>query len=112
MMNDEFGDITGAWDYGALPANVVVGRGCWFERKDSFGTFRSAQQPGLVIGDRVRVYTWATFNVEPSGVVEKVGSAVNLDEHRVKGDLERFKSFIENRGNESGSWRGDIPAGS
>jgi acetyltransferase-like isoleucine patch superfamily enzyme len=69
-MNDEFGDITGTWDYGALPANVLVGRDCWFERKDSFGAFRSVQQPGLVIGDRVRVYTWATFNVEPSGVVE------------------------------------------
>ena len=49
---------------------------------------------------------------EPSGIVEKVGSAVNLDEHRVKGDLERFKAFIESRGSESGAWRGDVPAGS
>jgi acetyltransferase-like isoleucine patch superfamily enzyme len=24
----------------------------------------------LIIGDRVRVYTWTTFNVEPSGLVE------------------------------------------
>ena len=45
---------------------------------------------------------------EPSGIVEKVGSAVNLDEHRVKGDLARFKEFIEARGQESGSWRGDV----
>jgi hypothetical protein len=28
--------------------------------------------------------------------------------HRVKGDLERFKSFIEGRGNETGAWRGDV----
>ena len=49
---------------------------------------------------------------EPSGVVEKVGSAVNLDDHRVKGDLGRFKEFIEARGHESGAWRGDVPAGS
>lgn len=47
---------------------------------------------------------------EPSGIVEKVGSAVNLDEHRVKGDLERFKTFIESRGHESGAWRGDVQA--
>ncbi len=49
---------------------------------------------------------------EPTGVAEKVGSAVNIDEHRVKGDLERFKEFIEARGHESGAWRGDVPAGS
>jgi hypothetical protein len=26
----------------------------------------------------------------------------------VKGDLRRFKSFIEERGAETGAWRGDI----
>lgn len=44
----------------------------------------------------------------PSDLVEKIGSAVNLDEHRVKGDLERFKEFIESRGHETGAWRGDV----
>ncbi|MBM3499913.1 MAG: acyltransferase [Armatimonadetes bacterium] len=68
-MDEDFGPITGAWDYGSLPPNVVVGEGCWLERRDSFDRFRSHQQPGLVMGDRVRVYTWTTFNVEPSGVV-------------------------------------------
>jgi acetyltransferase-like isoleucine patch superfamily enzyme len=68
-MNEDTDAITGAWDYGSLPANVVVGEGCWLERRDSFGRFRSTQQPGLVIGDRVRVYTWTTFNVEPSGIM-------------------------------------------
>lgn len=70
MNNDEQAEITGGWDYGRLPENVHVGRDCWLERKDSFGLFRSEQQPGLVIGDRVKVYTWATFNVEPAGYVE------------------------------------------
>jgi hypothetical protein len=27
---------------------------------------------------------------------------------RVEGDLERFKEFIENRGQETGAWRGTI----
>jgi hypothetical protein len=27
---------------------------------------------------------------------------------RVKGDLERFKEFIEGRGRETGAWRGEI----
>lgn len=45
---------------------------------------------------------------QPSDLVEKVGSAVNVDNRRVKGDLERFKEFIESRGHETGAWRGDI----
>jgi acetyltransferase-like isoleucine patch superfamily enzyme len=47
-----------------------VGRDCFFERRDSFGRFRSERLPGLVLGDRVRVYTWTTFNVEPTGLIE------------------------------------------
>lgn len=72
-MTSEIGDITGTWDYSRLPDNVRIGEGCWFERKGSFGLFRSKQNPGLEIGDRVRVYTWTTFNVEPSGSV-KIGA--------------------------------------
>ena len=63
-------DITGAWDYGSLPPNVRVGQGCWFERRDSFVRFRSQNDPGLVLGNRVRVFTWTTFNVEPTGYIE------------------------------------------
>ena len=68
-----FGELTGAWDYSELPPNVHLGRDCWLERKESFGRFRSERSPGLVLGDRVRVYSWTTFNVEPTGFVE-VGS--------------------------------------
>jgi hypothetical protein len=28
----------------------------------------------------------------------------------VKGDLERFKEFIESRGSETGAWRGEVEA--
>lgn len=62
--------ITGAWDYGSAPANVVIGAGCFIERKDSFSRFRSQQQPGLVLGADVTVYTWTEFNIDPGGVVE------------------------------------------
>ena len=61
------GPLTGKWDYASLPPNVRLGRDCYLERRDAFGRFRSQQQPGLVIGDRVRILTWTTFNVEPSG---------------------------------------------
>jgi acetyltransferase-like isoleucine patch superfamily enzyme len=61
--------VTGEWDYGALPDNVRLGRDCWIERPQSFERFRSNRDPGLELGDRVRVYGWTVFNVEPSGAV-------------------------------------------
>jgi acetyltransferase-like isoleucine patch superfamily enzyme len=66
----DIGEITGDWPYDELPVNIRVGRDCWFERRESFGRFRSEQSPGLVLGDRVRIYTWTTFNIEPTGALE------------------------------------------
>jgi uncharacterized membrane protein len=48
------------------------------------------------------------MDVEPEGVVEAVGTALGVAERRVKGDMERFKEFIESRGQETGAWRGEI----
>jgi len=45
---------------------------------------------------------------EPSGLTEKAGSALGVDDHQVKVDAKRFKEFIEHRGTETGSWRGDV----
>jgi uncharacterized membrane protein len=45
---------------------------------------------------------------EPEGISEKVGAAVGTDDRRVRGDLERFKEMIENRGSETGGWRGEV----
>ena len=56
---------------------------------------------------RVRV----SFDYEPQGVVESLGSAVGQDERRVKGDLERFKEFVESRGAPTGAWRGTVQQG-
>jgi uncharacterized membrane protein len=48
------------------------------------------------------------MDAEPEGVVESVGTALGFLDRRVKGDLERFKEFIEGRGTETGAWRGDV----
>jgi len=45
---------------------------------------------------------------DPQGFVENVGDAVGIVTQRVEGDLERFKSYIESRGRETGAWRGTI----
>ena len=44
----------------------------------------------------------------PQGVVEKAGDAMGLITQRVEGDLKRFKTYIESRGQETGAWRGSI----
>ena len=62
------------------------------------------------IGDeRTRIRLAMTYT--PEGPFERAGSAVGLDNRRVRGDLERFKDLIERRGAESGGWRGEIKAG-
>ena len=45
---------------------------------------------------------------DPEGFVEKTGDALGFVSGRIEGDLERFKDFIENRGQETGSWRGNV----
>lgn len=44
----------------------------------------------------------------PSGLLEKAGAVLGVDDHRVKADLKRFKAFIEAQGTETGAWRGDV----
>ncbi|HXF71214.1 MAG TPA: SRPBCC family protein [Actinomycetota bacterium] len=44
----------------------------------------------------------------PDSVTTKVASAAGIVEARVRGDLERFKGFIEERGVETGGWRGEV----
>jgi len=60
--------------------------------------------------DDAKTRVMVQIDWEPSDLVEKVGSAINVDERRVKGDLARFKEFIESRGHETGAWRGDVDA--
>ena len=46
---------------------------------------------------------------EPEGMAENTGNMLGLVSRRVEGDLERFKSFIESRGQATGGWRGEVP---
>lgn len=55
---------------------------------------------------RTRVMLQMEF--EPDGPVEKVGDLLGVVRRRAKGDLERFKKFIEARGQETGAWRGEV----
>jgi uncharacterized membrane protein len=56
--------------------------------------------------DTTRVHLQMEYH--PDTLVEKVGTAVGSVQHRIEGDLERFKKFIETRGQETGAWRGEV----
>jgi len=51
------------------------------------------------------------MDYDPQGFVENAGDKTGLIKHRVKGDLDRFKTFIESRAVETGAWRGDVEPG-
>ena len=45
---------------------------------------------------------------EPEGVKEKIGGALGFDDRRVRQDLERLESLLDERGGrETGAWRGE-----
>jgi uncharacterized membrane protein len=70
------------------------------------------KQAGVVTFHRLddaRTRVTVQMDYEPEGLVEKAGSAMGVVGHRVKGDLHRFKDYIEQRGGvESGAWRGQV----
>ncbi|MEV5340365.1 SRPBCC family protein [Streptomyces sp. NPDC052676] len=49
-----------------------------------------------------------TMDVEPTGIAEKGADALGVIDRRVKGDLRRFKDYVESGGGQSGGWRGRI----
>lgn len=48
------------------------------------------------------------MDVEPEGVVDKIGDAVGVLDRQINDDLGRFREFIERRGQETGAWRGTV----
>jgi uncharacterized membrane protein len=61
--------------------------------------------------DPPRTKVTIMIDYEPTGAVELVGDALGVVRRRVQGDLVRFKELIEQRGIESGGWRGEIHSG-
>lgn len=82
-----------------VPDQKVTWRSTSGKRNDGSVSFEKIDD------QRTRVNVAITF--EPEGI-EKVAEALGLASARVKGDLNRFKSFIESQRQESGAWRGEI----
>ncbi|MGQ0775658.1 MAG: SRPBCC family protein [Pseudonocardiales bacterium] len=60
------------------------------------------------LGDTTTRVT-AQMDIDPEGFVENVADKLGILDRRVKGDMRRFKEFIESRGgHETGGWRGEV----
>jgi len=69
------------------------------------------KQAGVVTFHRIEdgvTRVMLQMDFEPEGVLEKAGDALGIVKRRITGDLERFKSFIEERGAPTGAWRGEV----
>ena len=58
-----------------------------------------------------RTVVHLALEYEPEGLLEQAGDKLGIVERQVRSDLERFKKLIEERGVESGGWRGGVNEG-
>jgi uncharacterized membrane protein len=81
------------------------------DERVAWTTMDGPKQAGVVTFHKLdpsRTKVMLQLDFEPEGIVEQAGDKLGIVKSRVHGDLERFKTFIEKRGAETGAWRGDI----
>jgi uncharacterized membrane protein len=76
----------------------------WQSERGEFTSGRVSFAPAD--GNRTRVNLELSY--DPKGFVESAGDALGMVSAQIKGDLERFKEFIETRCRETRAWRGTI----
>lgn len=84
------------------------------DQRVSWESTSGARNNGTVSFERLGENTTRvtlSMDWEPQGALQQAGDALGYDDRQVKGDLERFKKFIESRGTETGGWRGEIKQG-
>lgn len=52
-----------------------------------------------------------SFDVEPGGMIEKIARGARHVKRAARGDLHRFKAYVEMQEEETGAWRGTIEDG-
>ena len=81
------------------------------DERVAWTTLDGPSQAGVVTFHRLaenKTRIMLQMDFEPEGIVETVGDKLGFVTRRAEGDLKRFKTFIEQRGTESGAWRGDV----
>jgi len=82
------------------------------DERVAWKSIEGEKQAGVVTFHRLDDgHTRVTIQMEydPQGFVENAGDKLGIVDRRVKGDLRRFKEYIEGRdGLETGAWRGQV----
>ncbi len=81
------------------------------DQRIAWTSIEGAKNAGVVTFHRLddrKTRVALQLDVEPEGPVESVGDALGLVRRQAKGDLERFKEFVEGRGVATGAWRGEV----
>lgn len=105
-MEAKVGGKSISWDAEIIeqvPDERIVWRSVSGKRQGGMVTFKPKA------ADRTEVEL--VMEYEPVGVLESVDATLGVTGHRVRGDLERFKEFIERMPAETGAWRGAVHHG-
>lgn len=62
-----------------------------------------------IADDATRIHL--AIDHEPDGAIEHAAEVTGIAQRRVRGDMERFKELIEERGEATGGWRGRVEDG-
>jgi len=109
LWRTEIGGVDESWE-AEIDEQIPDDRIAWH-------SVTGAKNAGVVTFHRLsdtRTRIMLQIEYDPQGVLENVGDALGAVSLRVKGDLQRFKEFVESLGSETGAWRGTVqhhPAG-
>ena len=81
------------------------------DQRIAWDSIEGAKNAGVVTFHRLddrKTRVTLQLDVEPEGPVESAGDALGFVQRQAKGDMERFKKFIEQQGVASGAWRGEV----
>jgi uncharacterized membrane protein len=82
------------------------------DERVAWTTTEGSKQAGVVTFHRLdETHTRVTCQMDfaPQGVAEKAGDLLGFLDRQVKGDMKRFKEYIESRGGvATGGWRGQV----
>src|SRR3990170_4482460 len=77
------------------------------DQRIAWTSMEGAENAGVVTFHRLddrKTRVTLQLDVEPEGPIESAGDALGIVGRQAKGDMERFKEFVESRGVATGAW--------
>jgi uncharacterized membrane protein len=81
------------------------------DQRIAWNSVSGAEHSGVVTFHRLdegKTRVMLQLESDPEGIIENVADKLGFLKRQAKGDLDRFKTFIESRGGETGEWRGEV----